>query len=87
MRVLQSSTIQNIIESEKTSNAQPKWALTRIRQFIIPIPSKEEQEKISFILSSVDNQIEKYENKKQKLESFKKGLMQQLLTGKIRVAK
>ena len=55
MRVLQSSTIQNIIDSEKTSNAQPKLALTRIREFIIPIPSKEEQEKISFILSSVDN--------------------------------
>ena len=85
MRVLQSSTIQNIIESEKTSNAQPKLALTRIREFIIPIPSKEEQEKISFILSSVDNQIEEYKNKKQKLEEVKKGLMQQLLTGKIRV--
>ena len=85
MRVLQSSTIQNIIDSEKTSNAQPKLALTRIREFIIPIPSKEEQEKISFILSSVDNQIEEYKNEKQKLEEVKKGLMQQLLTGKIRV--
>lgn len=84
MRVLQSSTIQNIIEAEKTSNAQPKLALARIREFIIPVPSKDEQEKISFILSAVDNKIEEYENKKQKLEELKKGLMQQLLTGRIR---
>lgn len=84
MRVLQSTPIQNIIEAEKTSNAQPKLALNRIREFIISVPSKEEQEKIAQILSSVDNEIEEYENKKQKLEELKKGLMQQLLTGKIR---
>lgn len=49
------------------------------------VPTIEEQEKISSILSSVDLKIEEYETKKQKLEELKKGLMQQLLTGKIRV--
>ena len=44
-----------------------------------------EQEKIASILSEVDKKIEEYENKKQKLEKLKKGLMQQLLTGMIRV--
>ena len=85
MRVLQSRMIQNIIESEKTSNAQPKLALTRIREFLIPISTKEEQIKIAEILSVVNNNIKEYENKKQKLEEIKKGLMQQLLTGKIRI--
>jgi len=85
MRVLQSDLIQKIIDSEKTSNAQPKLALTRIKEFLIPIPEKEEQEKIANILISVDTQIEEYENKKKKLEELKKGLMQKLLTGKIRV--
>lgn len=85
MRVLQSDLIQKIIDSEKTSNAQPKLALTRIKEFLIPIPEKEEQEKIANILISVDKQIEEYENKKMKLEELKKALMQQLLTGKIRV--
>ena len=51
----------------------------------IVIPSLEEQEKIASILSEVDKKIDGYENKKQKLEELKKGLMQQLLTGKIRV--
>mgnify|MGYP002559576385 FL=1 len=33
----------------------------------------------------VDEKIGQYKNKKQKLEELKKGLMQQLLTGMIRV--
>ena len=85
MKVLQSELVQSIIDSEKTTNAQPKLALTRIKEFLIPVPSNEEQKKIASILSEVDEKIEKYENKKEKLEELKKGLMQQLLTGKIRV--
>lgn len=52
---------------------------------IIKLPSLSEQQKIASILSEVDNQIEEYELKKEKLKTLKKGLMQQLLTGKIRV--
>ncbi|SHH62730.1 type I restriction enzyme, S subunit [Caloranaerobacter azorensis DSM 13643] len=51
----------------------------------VAIPNIEEQQKIASILSEVDNQIEYYENKKEKLQNLKKGLMQKLLTGKIRV--
>jgi len=51
----------------------------------ILIPPIKEQEKIANILLSVDNQIEEYENKKGKLKKIKKGLMQNLLTGKVRV--
>lgn len=49
------------------------------------IPPLNEQEEIVNILSSLDIQIEEYENKKNKLYELKKGLMQQLLIGKIRV--
>lgn len=55
-----------------------------VEEFEIGYPNKEEQYKIVQILSSVDSEIEEYENKKQKLEELKKGLMQQLLTGKVR---
>lgn len=80
MRVLQSTSIQNIIEAEKTSNAQPKLALSRIKEFIIPVPSREEQEKIAEILSTVDSQIDNTENLIEKSKELKKGLMQKLLT-------
>ena len=59
--------------------------LAQCRKFLLPLPKKEEQDKIASILSEVDEKIAKYENKKQMLEELKKGLMQQLLTGKIRV--
>ena len=52
---------------------------------LIALPKIQEQEKMELILSEVDEKIEEYENKKQKLEELKKGLMQQLLTGKVRV--
>ena len=67
------------------SGVQPSLNLSDVEKFKIVIPSIEEQERISLILSSVDEKVEQYENKKQKLEELKKGLMQQLLTGMIRV--
>ena len=85
MKVLQSKIIQSIIEAEQTKSAQPKLALTRIKEFLIPIPSDREQVKIASILVEVDEKINVYENKKNKLEMLKKGLMQKLLIGKIRV--
>lgn len=51
----------------------------------IAVPTLEEQNIIGNTLLSIDKKIEEYKNKKQKLEELKKGLMQQLLTGKIRV--
>jgi len=51
----------------------------------IPIPPLPEQEKISLILSNFATKIHSLEQKKSKLEALKKGLMQKLLTGQIRV--
>jgi len=51
----------------------------------IAIPPLEEQRKIIQILSNIDFKIKENMNYKSKLESIKKGLMQKLLTGKIRV--
>lgn len=71
--------------SIKTGLAYPQISLKQVRETIIPIPAIEEQEKIANILSSVDNQIDTYIQEKEKQVELKKALMQQLLTGKIRV--
>ena len=63
----------------------PRINMGEINKFKISIPTLQEQQKIASILSEVDDKIEQYKNKKEKLEEFKKGLMQQLLTGKMRV--
>ena len=52
----------------------------------VAIPPIDEQKIIGDILSSIDEEIEQESNHKEQLESFKKGLMQVLLTGKIRVS-
>ncbi len=53
--------------------------------FRFPIPPLSEQTKIASILSGVDAYIQKNQEYKEKLERLKKGLMQKLLTGQIRV--
>ncbi len=52
--------------------------------FMIP-PTKEEQIAISNILFDMDAEIESLEKKLQKAQQLKQGMMQQLLTGKIRL--
>jgi len=51
----------------------------------IPLPPLPEQEKIAEILSTVDRKLELEKRRKEKLERIKKGLMEELLTGKKRV--
>jgi type I restriction enzyme S subunit len=51
----------------------------------IPFPSREEQTHIATILSDMDTEIEKLKSKLNKYKQLKQGMMQQLLTGKIRL--
>lgn len=51
----------------------------------IPYPPLEEQEKIGKILNCYDEEIQLLNSKLEKLKEQKKGLMQKLLTGQIRV--
>ena len=60
----------------------------RVEQLIklkLPIPPLVEQQKIAEILSCIDEDIEGYKKEKEKYAKLKKGLMQQLLTGRKRV--
>ena len=52
---------------------------------IIKLPPIKEQKKIASILSAADKEIEVHQNQLSALKNQKKGLMQQLLTGKRRV--
>jgi len=53
--------------------------------FDIPIPVFSEQKRIAEILSAIDENLQKEKKYKDTLEKLKKGLMQDLLTGKVRV--
>ncbi|WP_313029674.1 restriction endonuclease subunit S [Soonwooa sp.] len=51
----------------------------------IKIPEKSEQKAISKILDTASSELKHYEEKLTNLKLQKKGMMQQLLTGKVRV--
>ena len=56
-----------------------------IKDLYFPVPPIPEQNAITMILQEIDTEIEKETIYKKYLEDSKKGLMQVLLTGKIRV--
>lgn len=80
-----SPNAQKQIDSFIGISTQPKLALNRIEKIQLPIPDLDEQCKIAEILSEDDAKIEKEQAFKAELEQLKKGLMQVLLTGKVRV--
>jgi type I restriction enzyme S subunit len=66
-------------------NAQLTITLGDLGKFKLPIPPINEQLKISDSLSSIDKVIDKLSAKLQTIKNTKKALMQDLLTGKVRV--
>ncbi len=56
-----------------------------LKRFPLPLPPLPEQQKIAEILSTIDKGLEMLEKRKDKLERVKKGLMEDLLTGRRRV--
>ena len=62
-----------------------KINLGEISNCLVAIPSLEEQQKISAVLSTADQEITALQQKLDALQQEKKALMQQLLTGKRRV--
>lgn len=80
-----SDAIQDTIKKEGTANAQPKLALTRIRDFSLPLPAREEQEQIAAVLRSIDEKLGLLQSKETHWKDLKRGLMQKLLTGEWRV--
>lgn len=58
---------------------------SQLKAFPVPLPPLEEQAAICDILTSLDSKITLTERKKATVEALKKALMQDLLTGRVRV--
>ncbi|WP_454440812.1 restriction endonuclease subunit S [Vibrio bathopelagicus] len=59
--------------------------LSIIRKLKLPFPDFEEQTAIATILSDMDNEIQTLEQRLAKIRQIKKGMMQELLTGRTRL--
>ena len=56
-----------------------------IRSILLPFPTIEEQSAIALVLSDMDNTISLLESRFAKTKAIKQGMMQELLTGRIRL--
>jgi type I restriction enzyme S subunit len=63
----------------------PSLSSSTISKIEILLPSFNEQKKIASVLSAIDDEIQKLNSQLEKLTSQKRGLMQLLLKGKVRV--
>lgn len=63
----------------------PSLNASTIENLHIVVPEKDEQQAIAQVLSDMDSEIEKLEKKLAKYQQIKQGMMQELLTGRIRI--
>jgi type I restriction enzyme, S subunit len=82
---LSSNSGQKLIHSTHHGLSREGLTFSQIAEFSIPIPSIYEQKQIVRFLRSINSVIKYYNSFKNNFIDIKKGLMQQLLTGKIRV--
>jgi type I restriction enzyme S subunit len=68
-----------------TGTNHPRTSWTAISKFKFGLPEHSEQQNIANILSTIDRKLELEKKEKVRLERIKRGLMDLLLTGKIRV--
>ncbi|MFP4028466.1 MAG: restriction endonuclease subunit S [Candidatus Brocadiia bacterium] len=76
---------QDEIDRFTIGSTQPKLALKRIKKINVLVPPKKEQKQIASILSRVDEKLQTEREYREELTELKRGLMQDLLTGKVRV--
>lgn len=75
----------NWVKRMLRAGAQPNINAKEYSNMKVPSPPIKEQKRIVAILNSIDDQLEKELNHKDQLNLLKKGLMQVLLTGRLRV--
>ena len=82
----QSSLFQNLIDKFSKQSTRAYIGITNQKKLQITLPSDIiEQKSITNILTSVDEKLDVLLEKKTTYQELKKALMQQLLTGKVRV--
>lgn len=85
IRLLRSPIIQKQVDKIISVQAQPKLALYKIEKLKMPLPRLNEQKKINDVFKIIDSNLQTFKSDLIKLKQIKKALLQQLLTGKIRV--
>jgi type I restriction enzyme, S subunit len=84
-QVLASEKLQKTFKDQMSGNAITRTTLTKINATLIAVPNVEEQERIVSVLGKFDSNLSKEKVNLIKYQYMKTALMQDLLTGKVRV--
>ena len=85
IQFLKSKRFKEQISGKATGSAQLNFGPSHVTMVEIDLPGIEIQNKIGEVLSDMEMEIENFELKLKKLIFQKQGMMQALLTGKIRL--
>lgn len=85
-QLLKSSFFHSQIKLITSGSAQPQLTVKALKKLKLLLAPLKEQQKIASILNSVDEKLGVLSEKKSYYQNLKKGLMQQLLTGLVRVS-
>lgn len=83
-KMISSNIGQKMIYQSQTGSGREGLNFDSISKFKITIPSLPEQQKIADYLSTIDKKLELLREKREQLECYKKGMMQQLFSQQIR---
>lgn len=84
--LLQTKDLQAQVADKSSNGTQPNLSMRELEKFLVTVPGDlEEQEKIGDYFSNLDHLITIHQRKCDKYSSIKKGMMSDLLTGKIRL--
>ncbi|AWV88521.1 restriction endonuclease subunit S [Bradymonas sediminis] len=81
----ESKFVQGYLQKTQKGMDLPHISKSEIENCLVPIPPKNEQIKIADQISSIKNSIRQNNNSLTQYYQLKKGLLQDLLTGKVRV--
>ncbi len=78
--VLNSYMCSHQLKRETIGSTRPRVNISQVRNLLIPLPDKREQQKIAEILLTTDNMIKSNESRRLKLENIRKGVTHELFT-------
>ncbi|MDE0017620.1 MAG: restriction endonuclease subunit S [Candidatus Poribacteria bacterium] len=77
---------QEVIYKAQTGGAQPHIHPVDLMPLEVNLPELSEQKAIASVLSDMDSEIAALEQRRDKTHAIKQGMMQQLLTGRVRLS-
>lgn len=83
--LLSAGFFQHEVKRRQATGTFATIILKNLNEILVNLPCISEQEKISCCLSNLDNLITLYQRKLDEMKTYKKALMQLLLTGIVRV--